>query len=69
ENKKIKTENEENTKENLSYEKTLKNLNSQINIVLNLFKTKYNTNDPIEKKMEEVVKLAKATTEIVIPPE
>ncbi|CAG8758463.1 24853_t:CDS:2, partial [Racocetra persica] len=34
ENKKIKAENEENTKENLSYEETLKTLNSNINTTI-----------------------------------
>ncbi|CAG8574759.1 22017_t:CDS:2 [Racocetra persica] len=63
-NKKLKAENEINTKENLEYEETLKNLNNQINITLNIFKLSYNINDKIEKKIELVVEDAKTYKEI-----
>ncbi|CAG8845676.1 30758_t:CDS:1, partial [Racocetra persica] len=54
ENKKIKAENDENTKENLQYEETLKTLDSNINTAISLFNVKYNINDPIEKRMKQL---------------
>ncbi|CAG8764424.1 17627_t:CDS:2, partial [Racocetra persica] len=36
------------------YEETLKTLNSNINTTISMFNVKFNINDPIEKRMEQI---------------
>ncbi|CAG8645373.1 37091_t:CDS:2 [Racocetra persica] len=67
ENKKIKAENDEHTKENLQYEETLKTLNANINNTISMFNVKYNANDSIEKRIEQIMGLVKAMTNISEP--